>query len=198
MALCGQVRCASAQPLAPCLLAVDFAHTALDGEGDVSVFWVWGSRAFVHDLTSRLTSRFPFTVSSPTALPRRSSLLQVPLLVDPLPPHGPAPSGVSQVDPPPGAVPGEVVVDSSAARGTASGGAEPGGAEPGGAETGGTETRGATLGVLRLGVLSLGVLRLGHGGAASEGAESGGAELRGGASSGGSAGSSPRLSPQLC
>ncbi|CAI7917179.1 unnamed protein product [Closterium sp. NIES-53] len=48
--------------------------------------------------------------------------------VDPLPPQVPAPSGVSQLDPPPSAVPGEVAVDSSAARGTASGGADPGGA----------------------------------------------------------------------
>ncbi|CAI7924205.1 unnamed protein product [Closterium sp. NIES-54] len=33
VAVCGPVRCASAQPLAPCLLAGDLAHTALDGEG---------------------------------------------------------------------------------------------------------------------------------------------------------------------
>ncbi|CAI7921022.1 unnamed protein product [Closterium sp. NIES-53] len=52
--------------------------------------------------------------------------------VDPLPPQGAAPSGDSQVDPPPGAMLGQVAVDSGAARGTASGGAEPGGAEPGG------------------------------------------------------------------
>ncbi|CAI5472681.1 unnamed protein product [Closterium sp. Yama58-4] len=54
--------------------------------------------------------------------------------VDPLPPHGPAPSGVSQVDPLPLAEPVEVTGDSGAARGTASGGAEPERAEPGGAE----------------------------------------------------------------
>ncbi|CAI7843952.1 unnamed protein product [Closterium sp. NIES-54] len=70
--------------------------------------------------------------------------------VDPLPPQGPAPSGVSQVDPPPGALPGEVAVDSGAARGTASGGAELGGAELGGAalegtESGGAEPQGAAL-----------------------------------------------------
>ncbi|CAI7900195.1 unnamed protein product [Closterium sp. NIES-54] len=47
-------------------------------------------------------------------------------MVFPLPPQGPAPSGVSQVDP---AEPVEVAVDS----GTASGGAAPAGAEPGGA-----------------------------------------------------------------
>ncbi|CAI7912257.1 unnamed protein product, partial [Closterium sp. NIES-53] len=57
-----------------------------------------------------------------------------------------APSGVSQVDPPPGAVPGVVAVDSGVARGTASGGAEPGSAEPRNAETGesgGAEPQGA-------------------------------------------------------
>ncbi|CAI7735180.1 unnamed protein product [Closterium sp. NIES-54] len=44
--------------------------------------------------------------------------------IDPLPPQGPSPSGVSQVEPPPSAVPCEVAVDSGAARGTASGGAD--------------------------------------------------------------------------
>ncbi|CAI7791948.1 unnamed protein product [Closterium sp. NIES-53] len=67
--------------------------------------------------------------------------------VDPLPPQGPAPSGVSQVDPLPGTVPVEVAVDSGAARGAASGvesgGAEPEGVELGGAESGGAEPRGA-------------------------------------------------------
>ncbi|CAI7863086.1 unnamed protein product [Closterium sp. NIES-54] len=62
--------------------------------------------------------------------------------IDPLPPQGPAPSGVSQVDPSPGAVLGEVAVDSGAARGTASGGAELGGAGPGGAAPGGADTGG--------------------------------------------------------
>ncbi|CAI7735645.1 unnamed protein product, partial [Closterium sp. NIES-53] len=33
VAICGLVRCTSAQPLALCLLAGDLAHTALDGEG---------------------------------------------------------------------------------------------------------------------------------------------------------------------
>ncbi|CAI7736567.1 unnamed protein product [Closterium sp. NIES-54] len=51
--------------------------------------------------------------------------------VDPLPPQGPAPSGVSQVD---AVEPIEVAVDSGA-----SGGAEPERAEPGGAGSGGAE-----------------------------------------------------------
>ncbi|CAI7752467.1 unnamed protein product [Closterium sp. NIES-54] len=127
---------------------------------------------------------------------------------------GPAPSGVSQVDPPPGAVLDEVAVDSCAARGTASRGAEPGGAETwgadsqgakpgvagtGGADPGGAETRGAepggaeTWGVEPRGAEPEGVE---PGGAESKGAESGGAEPQGAASSGGSAGASPRLSMQ--
>ncbi|CAI7857203.1 unnamed protein product [Closterium sp. NIES-53] len=48
--------------------------------------------------------------------------------VDPLPPQGPAPSGVSQVDP---AKPVEVAVDSGAARGAEAGGAESGDAKTG-------------------------------------------------------------------
>ncbi|CAI7894556.1 unnamed protein product [Closterium sp. NIES-53] len=87
--------------------------------------------------------------------------------VDPLPPQGPAPSNVSQVDPLPGTVPVEIA-------GAGSGGAAPGGAEHGGEEPEGVEPRGAK----------------------SEGAESGGAEPRGTASSGDPSGASPRLSPR--
>ncbi|CAI7875081.1 unnamed protein product [Closterium sp. NIES-54] len=79
--------------------------------------------------------------------------------VDPLPPQGPAPSGVSQVD---AVEPVEVAVDSGAATG-----AEPGGAGSGGAESGGAETEGAE-----------------PGGAEPEGAEPGGCEP-GGAEPGG-------------
>ncbi|CAI7771067.1 unnamed protein product [Closterium sp. NIES-54] len=72
---------------------------------------------------------FPYLTASPTPPP----LFLAPgtPTVDPLPPQGPAPSGVSQVDP---AEPVEVAVDSGAA-----GGAEPVGAETGGAESGGAE-----------------------------------------------------------
>ncbi|CAI7776133.1 unnamed protein product [Closterium sp. NIES-53] len=87
--------------------------------------------------------------------------------VDPLPPHDPAPSSVSLVDPLPLAEPVEVTVHSGAARGVASwdaepAGAEPGGAEPASAEPGGAEPEGAE-----------------PGGAESEGAESGGADPEG-------------------
>ncbi|CAI7927148.1 unnamed protein product [Closterium sp. NIES-54] len=57
-----------------------------------------------------------------------------PLLVDPLPPQGPALSGVSQVDPLLGTGPDEVAVDQGAARGVSSGGATSGDAEPASAE----------------------------------------------------------------
>ncbi|CAI7817138.1 unnamed protein product [Closterium sp. NIES-53] len=138
--------------------------------------------------TSPLTSRFPFTVSSPNTLPlphlRHSSPDTLPLPhlrhssgpppVDPLPPKGPAPSGVSEVDPLPGTVLVEVAVSSGAARGASSRGVASGGAEPGGAKSEGT----------------------GSGGAEPGGAESGGAEHRGTASSGGPASALPRLSPR--
>ncbi|CAI7734836.1 unnamed protein product, partial [Closterium sp. NIES-54] len=114
--------------------------------GDASAFRVWGSRAFVRDLSAdKLSSR---------------SI-----------PCGPAPSGVSQVD---AVEPVEVAADSGASRGAepwcaesrgaASGGATPGGAGPGGAEPGGAEPGGASSGGAE------------HGGAEPGGAGSGGAE----------------------
>ncbi|CAI7871774.1 unnamed protein product [Closterium sp. NIES-53] len=179
--------------------------------GDASAFRVWGSRAFVRDLsTDKLSPRavpcvflgFPpdapgwqfyhptsrrvlssqvvtFDESVPyyRLFPYRTAplppsplfLAQGPPPVDPLPPQGPARSGVSQVD---AVEPVEVAFDSGAVRGaepagagsggTESGGAEPGGAGYGGAESGGAEPRGPE-----------------PGGAESEGAEPGGAESEG-------------------
>ncbi|CAI7922403.1 unnamed protein product, partial [Closterium sp. NIES-53] len=81
--------------------------------------------------------------------------------IEPLPPQGPSPSGVSDVDPLPGTVPVDFAVDLGAARGAASGvaasggvasgganpaSAEPEGVEPGGAESEGTATWGAEPG----------------------------------------------------
>ncbi|CAI7900734.1 unnamed protein product [Closterium sp. NIES-54] len=69
--------------------------------------------------------------------------------VDPLPPQGPTPSGVSQVE---AVEPVEVAVDSGAGsggaepRGVGSGGAAPKGVESGGAEPGGAESEGAEPG----------------------------------------------------
>ncbi|CAI5966313.1 unnamed protein product [Closterium sp. NIES-64] len=178
--------------------------------GDASAFRVWGSRAFVRDLSAhKLSPRvapcvflgFPpdepgwqfyhptshrvlssqdvtFDKSVPyyRLFPYRTAPLPPPPLflapgpppVNPLPPQGPAPSGVSQVD---AVEPVEIAVDSGAARGAkpvgaGSGGAESRGAEPGGAESGGAEPRsaepeGAEPGVRSQGVWSLGVLSLG-------------------------------------
>ncbi|CAI7922432.1 unnamed protein product [Closterium sp. NIES-54] len=116
--------------------------------------------------------------------------------VDPLPPQGPAPSGVSQVYPLSGVVPVEVAGDSGAASGAASWGEGPGGAEPGGVESegagsGGAEPGGAEpkdaepAGVATGGAEPEGVEPRG---AESEGAESGGAETQGAALSGGDTG----------
>ncbi|CAI7901751.1 unnamed protein product [Closterium sp. NIES-54] len=146
--------------------------------GDASVFRVWGSRAFVRDTSAdKLFSRaIPCDVTFDESVPfyrlfpyRTAPLPPSPLFlgpgppqVDPLPPHGPAPSCLSQVDPLPLAEHIESAVDSGAARGAASGGADSGGAEHASAEPGGAESEGAE-----------------PGGAESEGAESGGAEPEG-------------------
>ncbi|CAI5964681.1 unnamed protein product [Closterium sp. NIES-64] len=126
--------------------------------GDASAFRVWGSRAFVRDLSAdKLSPRaapcvflgFPpdapwvaVSTTPPLAvfcLPRTSR----PPPVDPLPPQGPSPSGVSQVD---AVEPVEVTGDYGAAEGAEPGGADSGGAEPGGAEPGGAATGGAEPG----------------------------------------------------
>ncbi|CAI7909614.1 unnamed protein product [Closterium sp. NIES-54] len=117
---------------------------------------------------------------------------------------GPAPSGVSQVDPLPGIAPVNVTVGSGAARSATSGGAASGGAETGGAESEGAWSGGAELGVEETGgaepagVGPGGAEREGveHGGAESEGAGFGGAEPRGAATARGPTGASLRLSPQ--
>ncbi|CAI7899297.1 unnamed protein product [Closterium sp. NIES-54] len=139
-----------------------------------------------HDVT--FDESVPFSISP---LPPPLFLAPGPPTVDPLPPQGPAPSSVSQVDPLLGTVLAGVACNSGAAQGAASGGAgsrgadpgvaepggaesegfgsrgaEPGGAEPrgaefGGAVPGGAETAGVWLGVLSLRVRSLGVLSLG-------------------------------------
>ncbi|CAI7891813.1 unnamed protein product [Closterium sp. NIES-54] len=118
--------------------------------GDALVFRVWGSRAFVRDTSvDKLSPR------------------AIPYLFLGFVPDGPAPSGVSQVDPRPSPAPVQVALGLGAARGAGSGGAEPGGEEPVGAEPVGEEHEGAEPGVPE-----------------SEGAESGGAEPRVAASSG--------------
>ncbi|CAI7868154.1 unnamed protein product [Closterium sp. NIES-53] len=123
--------------------------------------------------TSRLTSRFPFTVSSPTALPlarpRRSSLFPV--------------------DPLRGIAPVEVAVGLGAARGAVSGGVVSGAAEPGGAEFEGAGSGGAELGAAETGGVgvagagdptepgAVGAGGFGTGGARAGGAGAGGTAL---------------------
>ncbi|CAI7817770.1 unnamed protein product, partial [Closterium sp. NIES-54] len=156
---------------------------AVDGKvGDASAFRVWGSRAYVRDLSAdKLSPRaapcvflgFPpdapgwqfyhptsrrvlssqdvtfdesvpyyrlFPYRTPSLPPPPLFLVPGPPPVDPLPPQGPAPSGVFQVD---AVEPVEATGDSGAAGGAGPEGAEPGGAEPGGPESGGAEPGGA-------------------------------------------------------
>ncbi|CAI7769015.1 unnamed protein product [Closterium sp. NIES-54] len=175
--------------------------------GDASVFRVWGSRAFVRDTSADKLSAHAipcvflgFVPDAPCwQFYHPNSCRVLPSQDVTFHELDPAPSGVSQVDPHPGVVPGEVAVGSGAARGTASGGAKTGGSEPRSTETRGAEPRGAETGGAKTGGAEPG----GAGpegveprGAESEGAGSGGAEPQGAASSGDSAGASPRLSPQ--
>ncbi|CAI7753218.1 unnamed protein product [Closterium sp. NIES-53] len=140
---------------------------------------------------------FPYRSAPPPPPPL--FLAPSPPSIDPLPPKGPAPSRVSQVDPLPGPVPVHMAVGSGAARGAASGGAASGGAEPGSAESEGAETGGAEPGGVEIGGGEPGGAEpegVEPGGAALEGGESGGAEPQGAVSSGSSATASQRLSPQ--
>ncbi|CAI7734413.1 unnamed protein product [Closterium sp. NIES-53] len=124
---------------------------------------------------------FPYRSAPPPPPPL--FLAPGPPPIDPLPPQGPTPSGVSHVDPLPGSAPLEIAVGSGAIRGSASGGAASGGAEPGGAEpesggSGGAEPGGAEPRVAEPAGVEPGDVE-------SEGAESGGAEPRGTSSFGG-------------
>ncbi|CAI5955726.1 unnamed protein product [Closterium sp. NIES-64] len=163
--------------------------------GDAFAFRVWGSRAFVRDLSAdKLSPRaapcvllgFPpdalgwqfyhptsrrvlssqdvmfdelipyyrlFPYRTPSLPPPPLFLVPGPPLVDPLPPEGPAPSGVSHVE---AVEPVEVAGDSGGAEGAERGGADSWGADSRGAERVGATRGGAeTEGVLRLEVLSL-------------------------------------------
>ncbi|CAI7865815.1 unnamed protein product [Closterium sp. NIES-53] len=133
--------------------------------GDASRFRVWGARALVRDMfADKLSSRtipcdfLGFVPDAPGwqfyhPTSRRVFPSQDVTFEESVPFYRPAPSGVSQVDPPPLAGPVEVTSDSGAtaggvAGGAASGGAEParevlGSAEPGGAEPVAAESGGA-------------------------------------------------------
>ncbi|CAI7732557.1 unnamed protein product [Closterium sp. NIES-54] len=112
--------------------------------GDSSAFRVWGSRAFVGDLSAdKLSSRavpyvflgFPSRLVGSSTTPPRAVFC--PLRTSRL-------TSVSQVD---AVEPVEVAVDFGAARGVEPAGAGSGGAEPERAEPGGAESRGAEPGV---------------------------------------------------
>ncbi|CAI7919791.1 unnamed protein product [Closterium sp. NIES-54] len=214
------VRCASTQPLAPCLLVGDLAYTALDGKvSDVSVFRVWDSRAFVRDTSvDKLSSRaipcvflgFPpdapgrqfYHPTSHCVLPSQEVTFDesvpfyhlFPYRTAPLPTALPRSRSSSDSG----------AAEGGAARGVASGGAkpasaEPGGAEPESAELGGAEpedaeSRGAEPESAEPGGAEANGAE--SGGAEPEGTVSGGAEPRGTASAGGPAGASPRQSRQ--
>ncbi|CAI7764612.1 unnamed protein product [Closterium sp. NIES-54] len=107
------------------------------------------------------------------------SPLRTSRLTNPLPPQGPAPSGVSRVDT---AEPVEVAVDSGAARGAEPVGAGTGGAEPGGAEPERVESEVAELERVEFGGVE--PKRVEPGGAEPERVEPGGAEPGGNASGG--------------
>ncbi|CAI7761470.1 unnamed protein product [Closterium sp. NIES-53] len=134
---------------------------------------------------------FPYRSAPPPPAPL--FLAPGPPPVDPLPPQGPAPLDLSQVDPLPGSVPVEVAVGFGAAPSAASGGAAFGGAEPGVAESEGVGSRGADSGGEEPGGAEPAGVEPGGaesesvepGGAESEGAETGGSEPKGAASSGG-------------
>ncbi|CAI7832305.1 unnamed protein product [Closterium sp. NIES-53] len=157
------VRDLSADKLSPRAVPCVFLGFPLDAPG-------W---QFYHPTSRRVLSSqdvtFDESVPFYRLFPYRTAPLPPPLLflapgpppVDPLPPQGPAPSGVSQVD---AVAPVEVAVNSGAARGIEPVGAGSGGAGSGGAESGGVEPGGAESG------------GAGSGGAEPGGAEPGGAE----------------------
>ncbi|CAI7804399.1 unnamed protein product [Closterium sp. NIES-53] len=139
------------------------------------------TRQFYHPTSRRVLSSQDVTFNKSVPyyrlFPYRTAHLPPPPLflapgpppVDPLPPQGPSPSGVSQVD---AVEPVKVAADSGASRGAEPGCAESGGAAPGSAESGGAGPWGAGSGGAE-------PERAQPGGAASGGAEPGAAESGG-------------------
>ncbi|CAI7801131.1 unnamed protein product [Closterium sp. NIES-54] len=147
-----------------------------------------------HDVTSDESVPFYrlFPYHSAPSPPPSLFLAPGPPPVDTLPPQGPAPSGVSQVDPLPGTAPvepGGAEFESAEPERVESEGAGSGGAGPGGAECEGAGSGGAVPWVAEPGGAEPARVEPG-------GIPSGGAESRGNASSGGPAGAPPRLSPR--
>ncbi|CAI7760593.1 unnamed protein product [Closterium sp. NIES-54] len=176
-------------------LVMEVARTSMIHAAAPHFLWLFADVTF--DESVLFYRLFPYRSAPPPPPPL--FLAPSPPSIDPLPPKGPAPSRVSQVDPLPGPVPVHMAVGSGAARGAASGGAASGGAEPGSAESEGAETGGAEPGGVEIGGGEPGGAEpegVEPGGAALEGGESGGAEPQGAVSSGSSATASQRLSPQ--
>ncbi|CAI7786651.1 unnamed protein product [Closterium sp. NIES-54] len=129
---------------------------------------------------------FPYC-TAPLPPPPPLFLAPGPPQIDHLPPQGPAPSYVSQVDPLPETVLVEVAVYSGTARGAASGGAEPEDASSGGAEPKGTAYAGGPAGAGGAGATSLvGAGAAGPGGARTRGTGAAGVGGVGGAGARGS------------
>ncbi|CAI5998238.1 unnamed protein product [Closterium sp. NIES-64] len=167
--------------------------------GDASAFRVWGSRAFVRDLSAdKLSPRaapcvfpgFPpdahgWQFYHPTS--RRVLSSQDVTFDESVPYYRLFPYRTPSLPPPSlflvdAVEPVEVTGDSGAAAGAEPGGAGTGGATPGGAEPGGAESRGAEPGGAELGGTASGGAEprgAGPGGAETGGAETGGAEPRG-------------------
>ncbi|CAI7734332.1 unnamed protein product, partial [Closterium sp. NIES-53] len=150
--------------------------------GDMSVFRVWGSRAFVRDTSAdKLSARsipcvfLSFSLDAPSRqfyhpTSRRVFPSQDVTFDESVPFYRLFPYRSAPPPPPPlflapdplsGIAPVEVAVGSGAARGAASGGAEAVGAELGGAESEGARSGGAEPGLRSLLVPGLGVLSLG-------------------------------------
>ncbi|CAI7755685.1 unnamed protein product, partial [Closterium sp. NIES-54] len=176
-------------------LVMEVAPTSMIHAAAPHFLWTFADVTF--DESIHFYHLFPYHSAPPPPPPL--FLAPSPRPVDPLLPQGPAPSGVSQVDPLSGPAPVQVAVGSGAARGAAPVGVVSGGEEPGGADSEGAETRGAEPGGVETEGAGPGGAEpegVGLGGVASKGAESGGAEPQGAALSGGFAGASLRLSLQ--
>ncbi|CAI7757590.1 unnamed protein product [Closterium sp. NIES-53] len=189
--------------------------------GDASVFRVWGSRAFVRDMSvDKLSARailcvflgFPpdaprwqfYHPTSPRVIPSQEVTFDKSVPFYRLFPFRSAPPPPPLLSLAPGPPPVDPLPPQGPALGAASRGAGPGGAEsegagygvaePGVAKPGGVGRGGAEpAGAEPWGTEPGGVE---SGGAESECAESGGAEPQGTSSSGGPAGASPRVSPR--
>ncbi|CAI7875719.1 unnamed protein product [Closterium sp. NIES-54] len=208
-----------AQPLAPCFLAGDLAHTTLDGGG-------WRCVGVLGLGISCLCSRYVSGQALPRTIPcvflgfvpnapgwqfyhltsRRVFPSHDVTFDESVPFYCLFPYRSAPPPPPPlflAPGPPPVAVDSGAARGAASRGVEPGGAESEGAETGGAEPGGVETGGAEPGGVATGGGEPGGAepegvepeGAASEGAESGGEEPR--ASGAGGAGAAGARGPAV-